>query len=332
MDAAGIHSIQTGTALIRAVLSLFDAEALRTLLQDCKDLDLKKISKAHARISLGDQLSILGHANDSLSRLSPRATADFCDAFLDNMVAHAVLAAPTPGDGMDVISEFAHLWCPALYAENFQDSRYRTLAFGVIDLCDQSLTQTKGLAALQEISLMAAYRLLGTCLDGSWHDAKIWMTGPTLSWQSQSHIIKIEIKYNSPRVAISLPSSLYMKNSVHANPIEYRKAKLNIHNYTMPRNPDRTLEKQVIAFINATQFHRPSIGDVAQHLGMSTRTLNRRLEETGSSFRELREYSLKNRAKQLLSQGRLSRGEISERLGYKDQASFSRAIRRWKAG
>jgi AraC-like DNA-binding protein len=68
---------------------------------------------------------------------------------------------------------------------------------------------------------------------------------------------------------------------------------------------------------------------LARRLGVSLRTLQRRLEEEGTSFRETREAVLHERALELLSRPALRLAEIAERLGFADASAFSKAFRRW---
>jgi AraC-like DNA-binding protein len=64
-------------------------------------------------------------------------------------------------------------------------------------------------------------------------------------------------------------------------------------------------------------------------LGLSRRTLIRRLADAGLNYRELVDAELKSRAQRWLESGTLSKSEISERLGFADVTGFSRACRRW---
>jgi AraC-like DNA-binding protein len=64
-------------------------------------------------------------------------------------------------------------------------------------------------------------------------------------------------------------------------------------------------------------------------MGLSQRTLVRRLAGSGVSFRGLVDAELKDRARRLLGGGALSRIEIADRLGFADGTGFSRACRRW---
>lgn len=68
---------------------------------------------------------------------------------------------------------------------------------------------------------------------------------------------------------------------------------------------------------------------VAQQLAMSPRTLRRRLDEEGSSFRDLVEAERRQLAVQILEGTDMKLDELALHLGYSDTASFTRAFRRW---
>jgi AraC-like DNA-binding protein len=68
---------------------------------------------------------------------------------------------------------------------------------------------------------------------------------------------------------------------------------------------------------------------VAERLGISERTLHRRLAIEGHSFQLLNEQIKKSLAKRLLADSRLDLNSIAQRLGYAEAASFSRAFSRW---
>ncbi len=75
--------------------------------------------------------------------------------------------------------------------------------------------------------------------------------------------------------------------------------------------------------------HRGSIEDVARLLGISTRTLARRLDESGTSFRVLTEEMQFEVGRQLLENTAMSVTQIAFVLGYSEVSAFSRAFRRW---
>jgi AraC-like DNA-binding protein len=73
----------------------------------------------------------------------------------------------------------------------------------------------------------------------------------------------------------------------------------------------------------------PPMPAVASDLFLSTRTLRRRLELEGTSFRELVDEVRQSRADALLADG-LSVTQIAHRLGYGSSSAFVHAYKRWR--
>ncbi|WP_160175196.1 AraC family transcriptional regulator [Ruegeria halocynthiae] len=74
---------------------------------------------------------------------------------------------------------------------------------------------------------------------------------------------------------------------------------------------------------------RPKLSDAAVELGLSERTLNRRLQEEGTSFRALATRAQLKLANAFLSDPHLSLAETAHLCGFSDQSSFTQAYRRW---
>jgi AraC-like DNA-binding protein len=79
--------------------------------------------------------------------------------------------------------------------------------------------------------------------------------------------------------------------------------------------------------------HLPS-GEVNKHqvsksLHMSTRTLQRRLQEEGSSFVEILNETRRELALQYIQDDSLPLKEVSYLLGYSNSTTFSKAFKRW---
>lgn len=75
---------------------------------------------------------------------------------------------------------------------------------------------------------------------------------------------------------------------------------------------------------------RPELSDVARDLGLSDRTLQRRITEEGASFRELLIEARQELGRQLLSDPSAEIDEVACLLGYQDASSFYRAFRYWE--
>lgn len=72
-----------------------------------------------------------------------------------------------------------------------------------------------------------------------------------------------------------------------------------------------------------------SAEDAARALGMSGRTLKRRLADEGTSYSDILDDVRHKRALLLLDDKRLTIAEIASRLGYADAPSFTHAFQRW---
>jgi AraC-like DNA-binding protein len=76
---------------------------------------------------------------------------------------------------------------------------------------------------------------------------------------------------------------------------------------------------------------RLSLRSAARSLGLSARTLTRRLRAEGASYFALVDETRKAQAESLLSDPEITLAETAHALGYGDTASFGRAFRRWFA-
>jgi AraC-like DNA-binding protein len=73
----------------------------------------------------------------------------------------------------------------------------------------------------------------------------------------------------------------------------------------------------------------PTAEHVASLLHMSRRTLARRLEQEGTSFRSIMDDLRRGLAERYLALDDLGMSEIAVLLGFSDPAAFHRAFRRW---
>lgn len=75
---------------------------------------------------------------------------------------------------------------------------------------------------------------------------------------------------------------------------------------------------------------RPTIEDIADDLHVSSRTLQRRLQDEGSSFQRVLEEARHQLARHYLNNSVLELNEAAYLLGYEDANSFVRAFRTWE--
>lgn len=74
----------------------------------------------------------------------------------------------------------------------------------------------------------------------------------------------------------------------------------------------------------------PEIDDVAAQLGMTSRTMQRRLGEESETFQVLVDRARQRLAERYLEDDKLSLAEIGFLVGFADPSNFHRAFKRWK--
>ncbi len=87
---------------------------------------------------------------------------------------------------------------------------------------------------------------------------------------------------------------------------------------------------RVKKYVAETLMHGdPGKQDIAEELGMSARTLQRRLDEEGTSVKKIVDETRHQLALTFIAQRRYSIKEVAYGLGFSDPSNFARAFKRW---
>lgn len=78
-----------------------------------------------------------------------------------------------------------------------------------------------------------------------------------------------------------------------------------------------------------SDLDQPKLDAISKTIGLSSRTLQRRLKYCGVEFEALRDETRRGEALLLIASGRYTATEIAYMVGYSDQAHFTRAFKRW---
>lgn len=118
--------------------------------------------------------------------------------------------------------------------------------------------------------------------------------------------------------------------------------KLLAHNLALTQSHEKMLDEYLSRIdksdlpnlVKCKIYERLSLGaptqqEVAENLGMSLRNLQRKLNERGTSYKELLEQTRKKLALEYIEQSHLSLGEIGYLVGFASVANFNRAFKRW---
>lgn len=90
------------------------------------------------------------------------------------------------------------------------------------------------------------------------------------------------------------------------------------------------LQRELRSYFLGNSGHRCTADEAAAALGLTRRTLFRRLQSEGTAFQNLLDQTRATLACEYLENTRLPVGDIAERCGFGDEANFRKAFARWR--
>jgi AraC-like DNA-binding protein len=156
--------------------------------------------------------------------------------------------------------------------------------------------------------------------------------------QPRPHVKALERYFGCPVVCGAVRNALVFRSSDAELPFVTRNAELldilapqlDLELQQRVEKEDSFLELVRSAIQHKLTGHRPVIDDIAQDLRLSPRTLQRRLQELGSSYQRVLDEARHEMARYYLRNSVLELAEAAYLLGYEDANSFARAFRNWE--
>lgn len=139
----------------------------------------------------------------------------------------------------------------------------------------------------------------------------------------------VEPVYAASSNQLSFDASLLARKLPGANPITAALCEQLCGELLRRRTTQASTGDVIRQYLEIPGVSLPDLGTMAKHLNTSERTLKRRLQGEGTSFRLLLENRRRALARELLREGKLGMSAIAERLGFADVSSFSQAHKRW---
>jgi AraC-like DNA-binding protein len=155
--------------------------------------------------------------------------------------------------------------------------------------------------------------------------------------QPRPHVKIIERHFGCPVVCGAPRNAIVFRATDAQRPFVTRNAELlgmlapQFEEELKQENGDENFVERVrIAIQQKLTGRRPTIVDIADALHVSSRTLQRRLQDAGSSFQSVLEEARHQLARHYLNNSVLELNEAAYLLGYEDGNSFVRAFRTWE--
>jgi AraC-like DNA-binding protein len=155
--------------------------------------------------------------------------------------------------------------------------------------------------------------------------------------QARGHVKTVERHFGCPVVCGGPRNTIVFRAADAERPFVTRNAELlgmlapQFEEELKQENGNENFVERVrLAIQQKLTGQRPTIEDIADALHVSSRTLQRRLQDEGSSFQRVLEEARHQLARHYLNNSVLELNEAAYLLGYEDGNSFVRAFRNWE--
>ncbi len=143
-------------------------------------------------------------------------------------------------------------------------------------------------------------------------------------------IAGLEPEFDQPYNWLRIPSHLIHFRLKHGNALAHKLYRLQAQELLRSLYPSGDdLVAQIQLVLNGYEGRYPDVKAIARMFAISERTLRRKLDTAGVSYRSLLDQHRKERALSMLVSRSTSIQQMSEALGYTEDASFLRAFKRW---
>lgn len=241
-------------------------------------------------------------------------------------IGYLALSSPDLRTALQSLRDFLPLRIPFVQLELQEQQPWLTCSLEFLLEASKEERQM-----LLESFVMVIQALVASFLGRTLSDAHVRFEFPRPSYHAlYANYIDANIHFDCARSEVLIPTALLGELNPFGDSDSYAAAR-EICATLLAQTPVNALSMtdRVKRFLLAQPMSSVSEEQVARSLFVSKRTLARRLQKEGSSYRRIRDDVLAELAAGHLRDGRFSVESIAALLGYHDSANFRRAFRRW---
>ncbi len=280
---------------------------------------------AAADISLFQQVRQIGNVIDLIGDGWALSAPELWNPASHGPLGVAALTAPDIARMIEVVARFGYVRAPFYESTLRRGPAWVELAYDLTVPIDVRLWRP-----MVEISFVGVRALLGSVLARPPLEARFCFACAEPAHAPQVRAILGEsVVYGAARNAVRFPTAWLTLESPFADAALFDAAVGELQIAARRLTAPVGLRGRVERLLSTLLAGRLTADETARLMGVSRRTLVRRLAEAGVGYRQLADAELRGRAERLLHGGALSHARIAEELGYTDPTSFSRACRRW---
>lgn len=224
---------------------------------------------------------------------------------------------------LNSIGEYLHLHVYGATAKLRVEGEWAVMSY--------AFHQGEGLVAKQicDGAIAAISNMIGALCGADWRAAQVrFVHRRPKNIKPFQRIFNAPLVFDATQYAIVFPSHYLTRQPPGADP-ELRRL-LHKQIEALATRIDQKFSSQVRQVLQYALLSGQSTEEqIAALFSLHTRTLRRRLEDCGTSFRELVEECRFEIARQWLETSDISVSQIAAALDYSDPSAFTRAFRRW---
>lgn len=238
----------------------------------------------------------------------------------------AAAAAPTVRKGLQVLENFSRLH--ASYVKVELASNLRGMSVGLIFL--ENLGEVERFHA--EASVIQVQDYIETVIGQRLEDGvfRLGFARPNYA-PEYARWLHSPVSFDWQHSSMEVPSRWLDVRSPYYNEALWTQAQLLLSQRVkqLGDEAEKPYTQHLAALLKSSEPPLPDLAAAARNFHMSERTLNRRLQLEGTSFRSIKSARLNDWACQYLVETGDSVEAIAAALGYQDAANFRRAFRSW---
>ena len=242
-----------------------------------------------------------------------------------DVLGYVAMNSPTIGEALERVARYHSIWQDgALLTLEVNDSR-ATISYSYLD---PSITQYRQDSELTLAAVAAVGRLV---TNSDWAPLEVrFAHAEPVDASEHTRIFRAPVRFGADSCQLILDTSTLALPIDKADPV--LRAVLDRHAEELllkrPR-PDSIGDRVRSLIRDELNGGDPSLERIAHRLGLSARTLQRRLREQGTSHQEVLDQMRKDLAMKYLREPQMAVCEVAYLLGFSESSALHRAFKRW---
>jgi AraC-like DNA-binding protein len=241
-------------------------------------------------------------------------------------LAVALSACATVAEAADCASRFLHVHCPAMTTTVRPDpTEPGTVVLGYDIIVPGAPYPTQAM----ELGVAMTHRILVALVGEEYGLRAVDLShGPQSEPERYREFFGVDVRFHRPESALHITQETLLAPLPSRNEQVRRIAMDYLSRHHPP--PVASVPEQVRAtIVEVLGVTSATVTHAARLLNVHPRTLQRQLAAEGTTFEQILDTVRRNTARKLLSGSDLPLAEVASLVGLADQATLTRAVRRW---